>query len=83
MLLVTKSQKRSGPTREAARVMSPYKKTFKAVGCYAWFDTLPDGNSGKNGDTFTITLQKDGTPSAEVQGKLEAANKQTGALGDL
>ena len=83
MLLVFKSDPKSGPDREQATITTPYTKKFRAAKCYAWFDTLPDGKSGADGTKYSIKLFVDGKPSSEVSEVLKKTNKSTGGLGDL
>ncbi len=64
MLLVTKASEGANPDRREETVTVPAQIDYRAVRCYAWFDSLPEGASGKEGDAFTVRLLKDGQPSA-------------------
>src|SRR3954454_15477794 len=80
MLLITKPTERDNPTRETASIAVPFSKQFTAASCYAWFDTLPGGASGQAGDEYHILLEKNGRPTAEVEGVVKPGNKATGGL---
>ena len=83
MLLITKPTERENPTRETATVVVPFSKDFEATSCYAWFDTLPDGASGKVGDQFEVLFIVNGHSSATAELTIQPRNKQTAGLGDL
>ena len=83
MLLITKPTERENPTREKATVVVPFSKNLEATSCYAWFDTLPDGASGKVGDEFEVLFIVNGHSSATAEFKIQPRNKQTAGLGDL
>lgn len=80
MLLVW-NPTQGGPERVVERITTPYSKTFEGTGGYAWFDSLPNGASGKADDTYTIDWLVDGEVRATVHGKIKPKNKQSASLG--
>jgi hypothetical protein len=82
MLLITKSPDKSVNRREEI-VTLPTKIDFNALSCYAWFDTLPKGTSGNEGDVANINLMQDGRKIAECDGIIKKQNDETLAVGDL
>ncbi|HEV2293646.1 MAG TPA: hypothetical protein VGR35_07310 [Tepidisphaeraceae bacterium] len=66
MLLVTKPSEGANPDRREEIVRVPAQIDFRAVRCYAWFDSLPEGESGKEGDAFTAHLLKDANPQRRM-----------------
>jgi hypothetical protein len=83
LLLVTKATSNANPERREEVVTLPAQIDFKAVRCYAWIDTLPNGESGNEGDTCSVDLLKDGSTSAGVEWKIKKQNNQSGGMGDL
>jgi len=52
-------------------VTVPVTLQIDAVKAVAWFELLPEGKSGGNGDTYTIALEKDGDPVMECRGLIQ------------
>jgi hypothetical protein len=72
MLLVSKASEGANPDRRQETVTVPAQIDFRAVRCYAWFDSLAEGASGNEGDAVTVRLLKDGQPSATVEMKIKS-----------
>lgn len=83
LLLITKPASNANPERREEVVTLPAQIDFKAVRCYAWIDTLPNGKSGNDGEKCNVDLLIDGKRSARVEMTIKTANKQSGGLGDL
>jgi hypothetical protein len=66
MLLITKPSADANPERESERITVPFTRKFSGAKCYAWFDTLPNNGSGKEGNDYHIVLKRNGKPAAEV-----------------
>ena len=83
MLLITKPTPRAPLTRETKVVTVPFTTTFKAQTFYVWFDTLPDGASGNEGDQIRSVYRIDG----DLQGagfdlKIKKANNSSVGFGN-
>jgi len=52
-------------------VTVPFSLNFEAVRAAVWFETLPEGKSGGDGDNYTIVLEKDGVPGSECRGHIQ------------
>lgn len=84
MLLITKRTERSGPTRESVTISVPFSRKFSAASFYAWFDTLPGGESGQPGDVYRILMEKNGRLNGEVEDIVVKPDvDHESALGDL
>ncbi len=57
---ITNATGSGNPERREEIVTLPVKIDFQAMSCYAWFDTLPNGASGNEGDVWDTGLLKDG-----------------------
>jgi hypothetical protein len=83
MLLITKATGSGNPERREEVVTLPVKIDFKAQSCYAWFDTLPKGGSGNDGDVCNVDLVRDGRRVTTCEGTIKKQNQQTEGVGDL
>ena len=81
LLLVTKAAD-ANPARREEIVVLPAKIDFKATLCYAWADTLPEGGSGKDGDSWTLDLIRDGRKVTSCQGSIKSQNNRSGGVFD-
>ena len=82
MLLVHKPKEDESPARIEDVIRLPYKKSFRGAKCYAWFDTLPDGEGGKAGDKCRIELKINGILRSAIEADLKPETKTTGGFGD-
>jgi len=83
MLLAISPAKDVAQQRHAKTITVPFTQFFCAGECYAWFDTLPKGQSGKAGDPYRVILNKSGVPTAECENRLRGSVQSTSSLGDM
>jgi len=83
MLLVTSPAKDVAQQRHAKTITVPFTQFFCAGECYAWFDTLPKGQSGKAGDQYRVILNKSGVSIAGCENRLKGTVQSTSGLGDM
>ena len=80
MLLVWQPE-RDNPKRLVKRITFPFSETFEGTGGWAWFDSLPNGASGKAGDTYKIDWLMDGDVGTTVEGVIKPENSQSDGMG--
>jgi hypothetical protein len=55
----------------------PFSLEVDANAAMAWFEYLPNGQSGNDGDEWAVTLKKDGLPIAESLGTIKKDARKT------
>ena len=66
------------------RISIPYNETISANKYYVWFETLPKGANGNEGDKYFIELKRDDYYSWSCgPSEIKKANTKTCGLGDL
>ena len=70
--------------RVQKQISIPYTETKSAFKCYYWIDTLPEGESGNEGDEYQVELQSNDQVIVTCgPTKIKQANHKTYGLGDL
>jgi hypothetical protein len=63
-------------SKQVETVTVPLKRSFKAQRAIAWIATLPEGKSGNNGNTYEVTLNKDGVVQTTCRGLIQKDERQ-------
>ncbi len=74
----------SKPANKEVKVITvPFTYGFTAVEAAAWFETLPGGQAGNDGDKYEISLEKDGTVLKVCEGRVDGNASATWVVGDF
>lgn len=84
MLLVYRPKKSGLFDRREEVVTVPATIEFKGESFQVWFETLPNGGSGKDGDTIDAGFSKNGERNGGgVEITVQKQNHSVGSFGDL
>lgn len=84
MLLIHRPKKTGLFERRDEVVTVPATIEFKGESFQVWFETLPDGGSGKDGDTIDAGFSKNGDRNGGGVGiTVKKQNHSVGSFGDL